>query len=192
MRFFAPWPAVATNPCRCNPSRNAYVTLSFPRAILQSIEEELRPDAFDTKTSPPASATTATPAGPILVASPAVSEPVEETADPNDTPRPTRSVTRLPADREKNVNSKHFQRPRFQSTPASRRDRKSQVASSSSSSFMGKSWSKESNQLERAGLTMGANVNARSVGTVVAHFPTAVATKSAARRKKATKRASGV
>lgn len=159
------------------------------RALLQSIEEELRPDTSDTETSRPS--ITASPAGPILVAaSPAVSAPVEETADPKAAPRPSPSTTRIPAGRGKNVNSRHFRRPRLRPTPASGRERTSRAASSSG--FTAKSRSTESSRrLDRAGLAMGASVNARSVGTVVAHFPTAVAARLAARGKKATKRAWG-
>lgn len=169
---------------------NSHTTFppSFRRVILQSIEEELRPDTTDTKTSCPS--VTATPAGPVVVvASTVASEPVEGEGIPNTTPRPTLSTTRpcLPAGRGNHTNSKHFQRPaRFQSTPASRFARKSQVASSK---FIGSSRSRESSRLDRAGLAMGADVRARSVGTVVAHFPTAVDTKWTARGRKSTKRA---
>eukprot|EP00903_Cladosiphon_okamuranus_P005513 g5493.t1 len=159
------------------------------RAILQSIEEELRPDTSNSKT--PCLSARPTSAGPVLVAaSPAVSESVEEAEDPNTIPPPAATPARLTPGRGKHANPKHFQRPRFQSTPASGSARKSQAASSS---CMRRSRyrSKESSRLWHVGSGMGAECSARSVGTVVAHFPTAVATRSAARGKKAAKRVWG-
>lgn len=160
------------------------------RVILQSIEEELRPRDANSKTS--CSSETKPPAGPVVaVASTAVSEPKDEAGDPNTHTRSTPSTTAgssLPASRGKHAKPKHFQRPRFQSTRASRARRKNQVAIRR---FCASSRCAESIRLDRAGLAMGADAGTRSVGTVVAHFPTAVSTMLTARRRKATKKAWG-
>lgn len=59
------------------------------------------------------------------------------------------------------------------------------------SKFLGGSRVKESSRLDGTGSAMGADESARSVGTVVAYFPTAATKKSVARGKKVTKRAWG-
>lgn len=164
---------------------------SFHRAILHSIEKELRPDTADDKAKASCPSVTVTPAGPVIVvASTTTSEPVEGAGHPNATSRRTISTRRpcLPAGPHEHTDSKPFQRPRFQATPASRVMRKSQGASRK---FDGSSRSQESSRLVRAGLAMGADFCARSVGTVVAHYPTAVASRSMARGRKSTKRAWG-
>ena len=162
------------------------------RAILESIEEQLRLGTSDIKT--PCLSVAATPAGPVLLAaSSAVPESEEEVGEPNTASRRTRSpsTTRLPADRGNHTNSKNFQSPRVQPAPPPSFAGENQAAGSSFSGRGRRRSKEESGRSGRAGWAMGAEGSVRSVGTVVAHFPTAVATRSVARGKKATKRAWG-
>lgn len=191
----------------CTFFRHASHRFPIRRAILNYIEQELRPDTTDSKgvrpsaMVPSAMAAMAPPVGPIvIVTTTRVSEPIKEAERLKTTLRPTLSTTRpgLPTGRRKNKGTKQINRPKFQLTPASRfGTQRSHVAELSagraSSKSNSSSRSKESGgRVGRMGLARGADVGCRSVGTVVAHMPTAAAaTKSKARERKATRRAWG-
>ncbi len=158
------------------------------RAILESIEEKLRPGKDTADGRSPSTPETAALGGPTTVevapGSPVVA--VMRAGSPKTSAQPVPSTPRpgLPAGRRKSTNCKHFHRLGFRPTPTyrARGDRQA------SSRFNGKEQATETGRMSRTASGGGGAVGPRSVGTVVAHFPTASAAKSA-RGRKATMRA---
>lgn len=152
---------------------------TFDRAILQSIEEKLRPGTGTADGQPPSAPETPALGGPTT-ASVGASKLAPEPPVVPSTPRP-----RHPAGCRKSANRKHFQRLGLRPTSAFgfREDRQA------SSRFNGHERAKGTGRVSRSAHARDGANGARSVGTAVAHFPTALLAAKSGRGRKATRRA---
>lgn len=176
---------MSTFPPQRGSTLNSPPPLDYPRnvpqlhrAILESIEKELRSNKV---ISP--SGTTAPPVGPVVVVATAFEpEPKKE------------AVSSTVPSKRRDSGATQIQHPKHYMTVGPRLRQGKQVPEQSASradrSSIGRSWCRGARRASRAGFSKGGRGTARSMGTAIAHFPTAVAaSRSKPRGRHATRRA---